>query len=824
MHRRKFLFLSSALLFSFLGLLLAGGLMWTTPAVLAQEGDPQPQSQSQSQSQLDPLAAALAEGYAAGYFVPGELLVGVVGPAVSETQGASQAMGPDAPVVLAGLMAQVGATLADPAVLPALSAQEWAEASGMAMPSATSAQQAGSVTVQLWRVEPGQEVAVLKTLAGQPDVIFAEPNGVVWAAEIPTPLTPTDPLYDSYQWGMQRINASRAWPLSKGGGVRVAVIDSGIDLTHPEFAGRIIYSKNYVVPSLPARDDNGHGTHVAGIIAAGQSNGVGIAGMAPDVQLDIRRVLSNNADGQLVGSTSNLADAIFEAANDGARVINLSVESPISTTVLSTAVNLAASRGALMVGAAGNSDATVRWPAAFANVMAVAATDRFDHHAFYSNQGPEIEIAAPGGLVQASTTPPVNDPILSTWAANTLCNQVYQPQSSYCNSIGTSMAAPFVSATAALIRSLRPDLSATQVRQILRETAAPLADGDQKVGSGRVDAQAALRRAMISNLAFAPSSIALILPPASPTIHTATVALTNPSTDPINWQVTATSSAWLTVTGAVAGSARFDHPGQVSLAISPTGLTTGTHTARVDFSATRSNGDRLAKSLEVRVMINGAPKQVYLPVTLAHFAPRDSALAWETPGSRTPITLTMFAGSNSGLQLPFTMTLKDKSYNYARLSANGLLYLQTDPGDSLVSASPNRCFSDINGTDWLHKAIAGWWAELNPGPTGSGTVRTFQPDGETRWVVEFDGVASAAGVTPAYTVSFQMVLYPNGTVRLNYGNVPTAASLGATPVTVGMIAKDGLLYNQIACITAQKQLGQLPLSSTSVWITGSGLY
>ncbi|MBP7960523.1 MAG: S8 family serine peptidase [Caldilineaceae bacterium] len=811
MHRRKLLFLLSTLIVSFLGFLLAGGLMWTgTLAALAQAADPQ--SQSQSPSELEPRATTLTQGYAAGYFVPGEILVGVSGPAISE----AQAIGPDAPVILSGLMAQVGATLADPAVLPPLSAQEWAEASGMVM---AAAQMDGSVTVQLWRVEPGQEVAALTFLAGQPDLVFAEPNGVVWAAELPAPIAPTDPLYDSYQWGMQRINVSRAWTLSKGGGVRVAVIDSGIDLTHPEFAGRIIASKNYVVPSQPAQDDNGHGTHVAGIIAAGQSNGVGVTGVAPDVQLDIRRVLSNGPGG-LTGSINNLADAIFEAANDGAKVINLSVESPVSSTVLSTAINLAASRGVLLVAAAGNTGGAVQWPAAYANVMAVAAMDRFDRHAFYSSQGPEIEIAAPGGLVQASTIPPVNDPILSTWAAGTLCNQVYQVQSSYCNSIGTSMATPFVSGTAALIRGLRPDLTATQVRQILRETAVPLTDGVQKVGSGRVDAQAALRRAMISNLVLVPSAAALILPPGETMPRTATVMVTNPSTDPIAWQVTGTSPTWLTVTGATSGTSRFDRPGQISLAISPTGLITGTHTAQVTFSATRSNGDRLTFSLDVSVMINGAPDQVYLPLILARYTPSDSALVWETPGSSTPITLTMFAGSSNGFQLPFTMTLKGASYNYARLSANGLIYLQNDPSDPLVSASPNRCFSDIDGTDWLHKAIAGWWAELDP---SQGSVRTFQPDGESRWVIEFDRVASS-GVSPVYTVSFQMVLYPNGSVRLNYRDVPTTAALGNIPVTVGMIAKDGLLYNQIACITASTRLGQIPLAGTSVWITGSGLY
>ena len=805
MHRRKPLFFLSATIVSLLGLLLASGLTLAgTPAAQTQEISPRSPSAS----------AAWTQGYAAGYFVPGEILVGVSG----ALRGESQAMGPDAPVILSGLMAQAGATLVNPAVLPPMSAQTWAEASGTIL---AASQMAGTVTVQLWRVEAGQEIPALTALSGQPQVIFAEPNGVVWAAEIPTPVTPTDPLYESYQWAMQRIHASRAWTLSKGGGVRVAVIDSGVDLGHPEFAGRIVASKNYVTPGQPAQDDNGHGTHVAGIIAAGQNNGVGVTGVAPDVQLDIRRVLSNGPGG-LTGSMDNLADAIFEAANDGAKVINLSVESPISSTALSTAINLAASRGALMVAAAGNNGAGVQWPAAYANVMAVAATDRFDRQAPYSNQGPEIEIAAPGGLVQASTIPQINDPILSTWAVNTFCNQAYQSQSSYCSSTGTSMAAPFVSGTAALIRSLRPDLSPAQVRQILRETAVPLSDGAQKVGSGRVDARTALRRAVISNVIFAPGTVAMLLPPGDPITRTATVAVTNPSTDPINWQVTSLSAPWLSVSGATSGVARFDRPGQISLAISATGLTPGTHTARATLSATRSNGDALNQSLDVTVLINGAPRQTYLPLILARQSGPGPAFVWETPGPTAPVTLTMFAGSSSGLQLPFAVTVKGESYAFARLAAGGLLFLQKNSGEPLISASTNRCFSTINGADWLHKAIAGWWADLDP--SRGGTVRTFQPAGESRWVVEFDGVASGVGVIPAYTVSFQMVLYPNGRVRLIYRDVPAASALGAVPVTVGMIALDGLFYNQIACITGERQLGQIPLSGTSVLITGSELY
>jgi subtilisin family serine protease len=690
----------------------------------------------------------------------------------------------------------------------------------------------GQVTVQLWQVPVGREAEALAALQGHPQIVYAEPDGIVRAAELPTPPTPTDPLYAASQWSMQRVNASRAWlfntgTMTTGVGVRVAVIDSGIDLSHPEFAGRIVFSKNYVVPSLPARDDNGHGTHVAGIIAAAQNNGQGISGVAPTVLLDIRRVLSNGQSG-LTGTVSNLADAIFEAANDGAKVINLSVETPNPNTTLQTVINLAVGRGVLLVGSAGNLDGTgttnVYYPAAYGGVMAVAATDRTDSHAFYSRVGPEVEIAAPGGLVQASSNPPVNDPILSTWAANTFCGVTYQATSSYCTSTGTSMAAPFVSGAAALIRSLRPDLSATQVRALLRETAVPIGQDAQKVGSGRLDVAAAVRQALRSDLVIKPDAVGMLLPPGETVTRTMSIAITNPSAESITWRVGAVSSSWVTVTGAatgtISGTARYGRDGGITVAISPTMLTTGTHTAQIGLAGTRGDGSTLSRTLDVSVMVNGAPQRLFLPAIMAQSVTIQRAYGWEVPGATAPYTLTMFSGSSSGLQLPFTMNLKGRDYGFARLSANGLLYLQADPGEGMGDVWPNLCLSRISGRSWLDKGVAGWWAALDP--SRGGRVRTFQPAGTPRYVVEFSNVATAASVSPAYTVSFQMVLYPNGNVGLNYRDVP--ANPG--PVTVGVVALDGLLYNQLTCRTADRPtgVGDLPLAGTSYLITGSELY
>lgn len=762
-----------------------------------------------------------AQGYADGDFVPGQILVGVR----SGLGGAAQKDG----LALLDLMEQMGVSVLDAALLPPMPVGSWANAAGISPASLELTGGAGDeVTVQLWQVPPGQEMQILAALQPLAQIVYAEPDGVVRAAELPTPLTPTDPLYAASQWGMQRVNASRAWlintgTMTTGVGVRVAVIDSGLDLTHPEFAGRVIFEKNYVVRSLPARDDHGHGTHVAGIIAAAQNNGQGISGVAPTVLLDIRRVLSNGQSG-LTGTVSNLTDAIFESADAGAKVINLSVETPNANTTLQTVINLAVGKGALLVGSAGNLDTSgttyVYYPAAYDGVMAVAATDRSDNHAFYSRVGPQIEIAAPGGLVQASSSPPVNDPILSTWAANTFCGANYQATSSYCTSTGTSMAAPFVSGAAALIRSLRPDLSGAQVRAILTETALPIGQDAQKVGAGRLDVAAALRRAVRSDVGTNPAVVGVLLSAGETTARTIPVAVTNPSSEPITWTLGSASAGWVTLSGSAGGAARYGQAGGFTVVISPTGLTTGTHTAQVNLSGTRMDGSTVRHTLDVSAVVNGAPRRIFLPLMMAQPATIQSAYGWETPGPTAPMTLTMFSGSSTGLQLPFTMNLKGRNYGYARLSANGLLFLQADPGEALGNVSANLCLSEIGGKTWLNKGVAGWWAQLDP--SLGGRVRTFQPAGVTRYVVEFSDVATASGVSPAYTISFQMVLYPNGNVGLNYRDVP--ANPGA--VSVGVVALDGLLYNQIACrSTGQPSgVGDLPKPKSSFLITGSDLY
>ncbi len=202
--------------------------------------------------------------------------------------------------------------------------------------------------------------------APNPAVVFAEPNWFVYTAQTAEPATTAaesetayavdDPLYAELQWSLQRSNFSRAWQqvaefAPAGPPIQVAVVDTGIDFEHPEFAGRLLPGYDYVTRgATPPIDAHGHGTHVAGLIAALANNAQGIAGSGAYVMIDPRRVFDETGSGHI----ANVAQAIRDAADSGARIINLSMQAPNYSANLEAAVEYARSRGVLLVAAAGN--------------------------------------------------------------------------------------------------------------------------------------------------------------------------------------------------------------------------------------------------------------------------------------------------------------------------------------------------------------------------------------------------------------------------------------------------------------------------------------
>jgi subtilisin family serine protease len=340
-------------------------------------------------------------------------------------------------------------------------------------------------TVEKVQVTPGQERAVAGQLVASGLVELAEPDYVRRVA-----LAPDDPLYPD-QWALPKVNAPAAWQITTGRpGVTVAVIDTGFDLSHPDRPINLIAGPTY--SSLAAQghcapegvngpqDDYGHGTHVTGIIAAAANNGIGVVGLAPD--LTVLVIKAGDCQGQL--ADSDVEQAIAVAESSGARVINLSFGGTDYSTSLEQSIEDAWNKGIVVVAAAGNqASSTPYYPAAFPNVVAVAATDSNDNLASFSSFGPDITIAAPGVSVLNLVPPDVAVDGYST--------------SLYASLNGTSMATPHVAAVAGLILSVTCGLTAGQVVSDLEQGATPLGVGipNWSFGYGRLDAAGAFRAA-----------------------------------------------------------------------------------------------------------------------------------------------------------------------------------------------------------------------------------------------------------------------------------------------------------------------------------------
>ncbi|MCU1461972.1 MAG: Proprotein convertase in/kexin type 6 [Acidimicrobiales bacterium] len=285
----------------------------------------------------------------------------------------------------------------------------------------------------------------------------------------------TDPMR-SQQWALNQVSFEASWPLTRGGGVIVAVVDTGVRGDHEDLGATVLHGIDLVNAGGDGRTDaNGHGTHVAGIIAAAASNGRGIAGGAPGVKILPVRVL--DAQGQ--GFSSNVAQGIIWATDHGARVINLSLGGSTASQGTRTAIQYANSKGAIVLAAAGNAGANGNapmYPGAFPEAVAVAAVDQQLGHASFSNSGSYVDIAAPGVGV------------LSTWGSS---------PTAYAYADGTSMATPYASAAAALVASINPAISAAGIANVLEASARDLgAPGtDPYFGHGLINPRDAVLRA-----------------------------------------------------------------------------------------------------------------------------------------------------------------------------------------------------------------------------------------------------------------------------------------------------------------------------------------
>ncbi|MFV0318134.1 MAG: S8 family serine peptidase [Microthrixaceae bacterium] len=298
----------------------------------------------------------------------------------------------------------------------------------------------------------------------------ASSTGGDGATEDPTVSAVTnDPLIGD-QWSNEKVPYTTVWQCGRGAGIDIAVLDTGVDRTHPDLAGHTttggssLGGQGSVVPGGGGTDPHGHGTHVAGIAAATADNSTGIAGVAPDATIIPVRVLDASGSGFNV----DVAAGITWAADAGAEVINLSLGGPNQAASVANAIAYATSKGVVVVAAAGNGgvNGAPQYPGADNRTIAVASVDSNLAVSTFSTRGNYVDIAAPGGS------------ILST-----------VPGALYTTKSGTSMATPFISGVVALTLGTHPTLNPDQVRQRIMDTAretGPIGH-DPAYGAGIVD-------------------------------------------------------------------------------------------------------------------------------------------------------------------------------------------------------------------------------------------------------------------------------------------------------------------------------------------------
>lgn len=292
--------------------------------------------------------------------------------------------------------------------------------------------------------------AAIEAFEAHTEVEFAEANGVGNVGAVPPD--------SSQQWGAVKIRADETWVAARSS-VLVAVVDTGVDYNHPDLSGQVAMGKDFVNNDNDPLDDHSHGTHVAGIIGA-KHNGSGVSGIAHGSM--ILAVKAASAQGSV--TWSDLASGVRYAADQGAKVINVSLWFTAPGSVGKTAVEYASKKGSLVVGIAGNHGASTKtYPGAYSDVLCVGNTTQSDGRNSSSGFGSWVDIAAPGTSIYSTVL-----------------------NNGYGNKTGTSMAAPHVAGAAAVLWSQHSSWSASQVRERLEKTAKNLS-ASLNLGAGRLD-------------------------------------------------------------------------------------------------------------------------------------------------------------------------------------------------------------------------------------------------------------------------------------------------------------------------------------------------
>ena len=331
-----------------------------------------------------------------------------------------------------------------------------------------------------------------------------------------------------------------------------------------------------------------------------------------------------------------------------------------------------------------------------------------------------------------------------------------------------------------------------------------------------MDIHAALRALLPSSLdLLAPNSITRNLAlGAAP--YTVTLRIENPSLEPLTWRSELIGNAnWISVqhaiSGTISGTVSYGEPAHISLTITPTQLITGGYIANLQVIGTRADKSTVTQIAGISLYVGATPYLYHFPLAFqnATFANDSSVSAyhWEIPANPNTRTIHSLAdNSEVNVTLPFTFTIRSKAYTDIQIFSDG--YVLSGAGSGATTA--NACLPNISDPQ---QAIYGWWADLDPSLL-TASVSTFRPATD-RFVIEYSNVSSAATVTPPYQVSFQIVLYTNGDIRLNYQQAPDTQT-NPPRVTIGIEATDGRFHNQVVCKDNSTELGILPDVNQSI--------
>ncbi len=601
--------------------------------------------------------------------------------------------------------------------------------------------------ISVLSVDPSVRDQMIQDLEASGQFTFVEPDYMA----VPL-LVPNDPNY-SQEWHLQTIQAPSAWDVTTGStSVPIAMIDSGVDPTHPDLASKLIPGWSFLTGTADTHDVLGHGTETAGTAAAIGNNAAGVAGVAwqnPIMPL----VVLNSADW---ASYSDIANAIMYAADHGVRIVNISIGGTSSSSTMQTAVNYAWNKGTVVFAAAGNySSSTPIYPAGCTNVVAVGATDSNDTLASFSNYGTYVDLTAPG----------VN--IVTTTAGG-----------GYGGVSGTSFSSPIAAGVAALVLSRNPSLSAQQLVTLLEQNSDDLGTPgyDQIFGWGRVNASRAVVAAGGGSLP--PPTVTISTPPPS-SILRAVVTVQGNATAP-----TSLSSVELWVDGAKAGTTT---AASFSFNWDTTAATNGPHTLTV--KAYEPSGVTGQASVNVSVT-NYTPDTT--PPTVAIASPANvSMVAGLVPvqgsatddvgvvsiqlvvdgtpsaaASSSPFSFNWNSSLASNGNHTLTVQASDAAGNVGQALTTVTVSNQTDTTPPTVSIT-----SPVNGqTLWSNTTV---------------TAAAWDDVGVTQVSLYIDGVLYATDSSAPYTFSFNAKKLSKGAHTLTAkardaaGNFGTSAAVTA---------------------------------------------